>query len=281
MLDYRRELFLGVTRIQSVFVGPRRVGTGTGFWIRLASGQACFVTNRHNLDPSLNFPDQPDLHLETASIELRRSYGIDEGEPSYDSETRYFELDETQSKIFALDNADCAVVMPKFKESTEGFSICAPFDESDLADEDFFQTTLMPIHEVYFIGFPGRGAYFQLGKTEIPWWDTKWNLPITRSAVVASMPFLQFHNERIKTGDVLLVSGMSFKSSSGSPVISKQIGFRVTPPLKCDYIPEKLVGIMSGHWWAGNDDSGNPIHGGLSYFTRSPSILHLIRSNGL
>jgi len=225
MLDYRRKLFLGVARIQSVFRdalgNPARTGTGTGFWIQLSSGGTCFVTNRHNLDPSLKFPGEPDLRLEKASLELRRTYGIDEKEQSYAHETRYFELAEQQSNFMLLDNADCALVRPNFNESTEGFSICAPFDESDLAEEDFFESTLMPVHEVYFIGFAGRSADPALGKRETSWWDTKRNLPIARSAVIASMPFLRFSNDDIQTQDVMLVSGMSFDGSSGSPVVSQ------------------------------------------------------------
>jgi len=286
MLGYRNKLFLGVTRIRTVFAddlgNPSRTGIGTGFWMRLKSGQPCFVTNRHNIDPAVQFPDMPALRLATASIELRESSGFADGEPNYGFQTRYSGLADEGNKVIALDNADCAVTVPKFKEPTDGFLVCAPFDEGDLADEDFFKKSLMPVHETYFIGFAGRRSDAVVGRLEGSWWDTKWNLPIARSAVIASVPFLNFNNDSINTKDVRLVSGMSFSGSSGSPVISKEIGFHAKPPIKCDnYVPEKIIGIMSGHWWAETDYPEIFKHSGLSYFTCSTSILHLIRSNNL
>lgn len=285
MLGYRNKLFLGVTRIQSVFadgLNPPRTGSGTGFWMRLKSGRTCFVTNRHNIDPTVKFPNEPNLRLESASIELRQNSGANDVEPIYNFQTRYFELAEEGNEIIALDNADCAVILPKFKESTEGFSFCAAFAEEDLADEDFLKKTLRPVADVFFIGFAGRSADSVTGRQSSSWWDTKWNLPIARSAVIASVPFLDFNNSGIKTKDVLLVSGMSFSGSSGSPVISKEVGFLAKPPIKCgNHVPEKVIGIMSGHWWAEADYPEIFKHSGLSYFTCSSSILHLIRTNNL
>jgi len=282
MLDYRRELLFGVTRIQTTFVealNPPRVGVGTGFWLRLVSGVTCFVTNKHNVDPSIKFPGST-LRLETIGIELRRNTGT-EREPAYEPETRYFEVDDG-SKIYVTPNTDCALLVPKFKEPIDGYSIVAPFEEPDLADVDFFEKVLMPAQEVYFIGFAGKASDSSLGKPESHWWDTKYNLPIVRSAVIASMPFLNFNNAAIKTEDVILVSGMSFGGSSGSPVISREVGFRAKPPVICErYAPERILGIMSGHWWAESDYPEVFKHSGLSYLTRSTSILHLIHSHEL
>ena len=252
----------------------------------LLQTHTCFVTNKHNVDPVLKYPDVSDVRLETAKIELRRSYVTTEGEPAYDPEVRLFELSE-DSKIFTPDNADCAVVMPKFIHETEDFSCCAPFEQDDLATEEFFQSTAMPAHEVYFIGFAGRGQDSAAGVVESSWWDTKWNFPIARVAAIASMPFMQFHHEGIQLNDVLLVSGMSFDGASGSPVISKEVGFRTKPPTRANglsihcegYVPEKLIGIMSGHWWFERSWPQIFRHSGLSYITRSTSILHLIEAN--
>src|SRR5205823_4737790 len=146
MLDYRRKLFLGVARIETVFVdtlgNPPRRGTGTGFWLRLSSGIECFVTNAHNLCPALKFPNQAGISLESAKLELRASHSTDGEERSYDFNTRFFEVDEKDAKIFVSGNSDCAIVLPAFTELTEGFSICAPFEEGDLADHDFFETNV-------------------------------------------------------------------------------------------------------------------------------------------
>src|SRR6266568_758798 len=252
MLGYRNKLFLGVTRIRSEFVdglNPPRTGHGSGFWLRLKSGRTCFITSRHNLDPSIKFPKAANLRLESLSIELRQNMGKKGDEPVYGFQTRFFELAEEGNKIIAPDNADCAVIFPKFKEDTEGFPICDPFEEGDLADEDFLRKALMPAHDVFFIGFAGRSGDSSAGRQSSSWWDTKWNLPIARSAIIASVPFLNFNNSGVKTQDVMLVSGLSFSGSSGSPVISKAVGFETKPPIKFNgYLPEKIVGIMSGHW---------------------------------
>jgi hypothetical protein len=45
-----------------------------------------------------------------------------------------------------------------------------------------------------------------------------------------------------------------------------------------NYAPSKLIGIMSGHMWNEKNDKDPYEHSGLSYFTRSISILDLISS---
>jgi hypothetical protein len=290
MLDYRRKLFLGVTRIKSVSadaLGHAYEGTGTGFWMCLASGKICFITNRHNVDPSISFPKNSDLRLQTVEIELRRIVQTDDDDTIYDLETRFFELHD-DCKLFVSENSDCAVIMANFKNPSKDFPIHAPFEESDLATEDFFQSSLTPAHEVYFIGFASRiSGPSEKSADEL--WDTKWNFPIARSATVASMPFLQFSHASIKWEDILLVSGMSFSGASGSPVISREIGFRTKPPARssglaihCEgYVPEKLIGIITGHWQSKGDDPDILLHSGLSYITRSTAILHIIKYNAL
>lgn len=291
MLNQRKQLFLGVTRIQSMFadtLGNERTGLGTGFWMRLASGKDVLITNRHNVDPSIKFPDNPDFKLHSLKIELRRISASGDNRPTISPETQFFEISDN-SQLFASANADCAICVANFKNPNEDFPVTAPFEESDLADDDFFLKELRPAHELYFIGFAGRRSDQTANRPAQSWWDTKWNFPVARSAVVASMPFLTFRNETIKWDDVLLVSGMSFSGSSGSPVISREIGFRSTPPsapgsikIKFEgYAPEKLIGIMTGHWQSKHDTDDAFEHSGLSYITRSTSIIHLIKHNAL
>jgi hypothetical protein len=281
MLNQRRRLFFGVTRIRSIFkddLNPPSIGTGTGFWLTLRSGKICFITNRHNIDPTLQFPQKPAFRLESVSLEVRKSTG-DASNPTIHTETQFFPVED--GSLLINSDADCAIVLPKFAKLTDGYRIMTDFEESDLAPEEFFDTTLPPAQSLFFIGFPGRPANNLLNQKATTWWDTKWNLPIIRSAILASMPFFRFENPAIKTGDVLLVSGMSFEGSSGSPVISHEIGIKVQPPLKANYVPEKIIGIMSGHWWSEKDFPDVFKHSGLSYLTRSTSILHLIQANGL
>jgi len=42
------------------------------------------------------------------------------------------------------------------------------------------------------------------------------------------------------------------------------------------YAPPTILGIMSGHWWDVAKEPEMFRHSGLSYFTRSTSILELV-----
>ena len=107
--------------------------------------------------------------------------------------------------------------------------------------------------------------------------DTAWQMPIAKTVNVASRPENGFYNPAIQTSDVMLVSGLSFSGSSGRPVISHRKGFRATPPLQSDgFVPAKLIGIISGHWWNEDPTSGIFFHSGLSYLTRSTSLHELV-----
>ena len=124
----------------------------------------------------------------------------------------------------------------------------------------------------------------------VDWWDETWTLPIVRDATIATLPRIAFTNKAIRGDDVLLVSGLSFSGSSGSPVFthrresltnhfSPSTMERPLPQLDVTY--PKLIGIMSGHFRT-KSVSGPEIpamlrHGGLSYLTRSTAILELIR----
>jgi hypothetical protein len=120
-----------------------------------------------------------------------------------------------------------------------------------------------PLDNISFIGFPGED-----------WEDRILKLPIARSAVIASLPHLSHSNDKMKTTDVTLATGFSFGGSSGSPVILNQKSFPVGAHLiNPNYVPSKLIGIMSGHW---NDAEKRDEHKGISYYTRSTSLLSLI-----
>ncbi len=122
-----------------------------------------------------------------------------------------------------------------------------------------------------FIGFPKPDGQ--------PWWDTRANEPIARMMSIASLPRQAFVNTNLGlTGeeDVVLANGLSFGGSSGSPVILHSKGIKLSGPLTGgDYVPAKLIGIMSGHRMDGSKVPPMLAHTGISYFTRSTSVLEL------
>lgn len=121
---------------------------------------------------------------------------------------------------------------------------------------------------ISFLGFPGSGASH--------WWDQTWHTPIARQAGIASWPHIPFCNSEIKTSDVTLVSGLSFSGSSGSLVLLHEKGIPPGDILDPMYAPPTILGIMSGHWWEPSAEPTMFHHSGLSYYTRSTSILELL-----
>jgi hypothetical protein len=141
---------------------------------------------------------------------------------------------------------------------------------SDVAGLQWIEENLNAMDMASFIGFPGKAG--------VPWYDEHWNLAIARTVNIASLPRVGFFNSAIPTSDVMLVSGLSFSGSSGSAMISHQKGIRhgIGRGTGDDYVPPKLIGIMSGHWWNEEADSGVFRHSGLSYLTRSTAIIGLL-----
>lgn len=139
-----------------------------------------------------------------------------------------------------------------------------------LAGEDFFRNSLNAMDAVSFIGFPGS-------KNDLVWFDDEWKLPIARTAHISSYPGRSFSNRSISTADTMLVSGLSFSGSSGSPVFNHPKGLNLKGPLTISgYVESKLIGIMSGHFHEAGDNAFK--HSGLSYLTRSTAILQLLDS---
>lgn len=265
-----------VTQLKTVFfddLGNKKAGMGTGFWIRLKSGKEVFVTNRHNIDPSLLFSGDTKFKLLEFYLQLRRfEKNPETGNVHHFPETKFFQI--KNAAIFALTDADCAIVVPQFENDISPFGILAMIEQANLADQRFFEEKLAMMDIASFIGFPGRKG--------IPWWDEGMHLPIARIANIASYPAIDFKNGAVKTSDITLVSGLSFSGSSGSLVISHEKSIGVELPLHNPrHVPATVIGIMSGHWW---EEAATPDifhHSGLSYFTRSTSIIHLIESNKL
>jgi hypothetical protein len=255
--------FYMVSRIKTTFrddLGNPKSGTGTGFWISDNQEKHSFATNRHNLDPTLKFGDITPYKLDSVAIELRKRAG-DRVFP----DTKFFSV--TNANAIHHADADCSILRDVQFEDTDISYGYYPFPVKDLADKVFFDKVAWPLDEVTFIGFPQD------------WYDTEWVLPIGRNATIACEPSRSFSNPAIKTSDTLLVSGFSFNGSSGSPVFLHHQLFDTNQRTKR---PAKLVGIMSGHAREQVGDEPPMFrHSGLSYFTRSTSILDLFPSTAI
>lgn len=164
-------------------------------------------------------------------------------------------VDVTTENILQHDTADISII--PCADQTPQYA----FESSDLASASYFAHSMRLMDRVHFVGFPAN----RVGTRIDQWWDEAWSLPIAREASLASLPRVPFTNKLISTTDVTLVSGHSFAGASGSPVFHFcREGARV-------------VGVMSGHLINENHAS-EVVHGGMSYFTRSPGILALLES---
>lgn len=241
---------------------------GTGFFLETKDAHHVLVTNRHNLDPRVTLGADTTYRLGRLEVELRTVAPTPQ--PVADiarvvgQETRFFQLGALATKVFASADADCALVAePLWLQKQEPFAAMALFKEDSLADEVHFREHVRVMDAASFIGFPGSG-----GRN---WWDEQWRLPIVRPASIASWPAVPFTNKSVKTADTLLVAGHSFTGSSGSPIITHSKGD------SSSYVPARTIGIMSGHFEERVEDAPEMFrHSGLSYLTRSTSILALL-----
>jgi hypothetical protein len=259
--------------------------SGTGFWVKSPEGHDTLVTNKHIFDPSLKSTDFSGLKISKIMIQVRKK-----DEKGYTSTTELLEVDLRRVDALVHTTADTAALFsPTFmlKKGIYGNFGYETLSYSEVAGEDFLNNETEMLDPVAFIGFPQN------------WYDHARQAPIARLAHIASDSSAPFSNLEITSADVSLVTGLSFGGSSGSPVflLPKGINIQSSPGLQINspYIPGALVGIMSGHcrdfpicprMHAGKTDGKEPEsllspHSGLSYYTRSPSILDLLhRTSG-
>jgi hypothetical protein len=278
-------VLFATTRIRTTFIddiGNTKSGTGTGFWLDAKDLGAVLVTCRHNLDRSLW--GDPEFQLSGFEFESRLD-GTKPSSQGLEGVTPETEFRATVGlpEMFMSETADCAIIIAPHERCAEekrAYRIHA-MPAWQLAEESFFRRELRVTDNASFIGFAGsQGA---------SWWDQEWNLPIARHCTLASHPGMPFKNSNIPTGDTLLVTGLSFSGSSGSPVISHERYFepsiveRSIAQIEMRPEPQRVhrdpmvIGVMSGHWPDHKTRSDGPFpHSGLSYFTRSTSILELL-----
>jgi hypothetical protein len=234
--------------------------SASGFWLLTPDEHVLFVTNRHNVDPALKHGFGTPFKLTAVELQVRGAV---------DGEVGFHRVTNLQTATWWASSADCAVIADPAFDSAQTLDIGRIFREEDLAEEGLFPA-LQITDGASFIGYPGlRGR---------PWWDQAAELPIARVATIASIPTTEFRNDAVKTTDVMLVSGLSFSGSSGSPVFNQPKG--IPPGRNIDdrsYVPSKIIGIMSGHFWENPDDPPEMFrHSGLSYLTKSTATLTLI-----
>lgn len=258
-------LVFAITQVRLVFrdgIGNTRSPLGTGFFLRTEAGTPIFVTNRHNLDPSLKLGS--DYSLISASILLRRHDGT-----KFFTATQFVDIDLSATQIIHSPHADVsALVAPSFIARPPEYQFYTISRQNNLADQTFFETKAFVMDLVSFLGYPGTASS--------QWWDLAWNTPIARLASLASWPHVPFSNPQIPTTEVTLVSGLSFSGSSGSLVILHEKGIAPGAIVDPKYAPPTIIGIMSGHWW---EPTAEPLmfrHSGLSYYTRSTAISELL-----
>lgn len=270
MSGVNQSVVYSVARIRCMFnnstTGLTETFRDTGFWVGQGARRA-FVTNRHTLDKSFSSERREDLELAGIEIELRHL----EGDIAY-NETGFFAVNNFQSCYHLHPTADCAVLIDPEFDCPREFADHVPLSLDTIADGEFLRGKAQLMDFVSFIGFPGHD--------DDPWWDQQANIPIARMASIASTPERSFVNSAIRTADVVLVSGLSFSGSSGSPVFLHRKGIRATPPLVADFVPATLIGIMSGHSMEAGPLPEMLRHTGLSYLTRSTSILELLEACG-
>lgn len=237
---------------------PRTV-IGTGFFsIKNKHDVLVFVTNKHNLDPTLKLGSETTYRLAKISIYGKNGHPI--------TLLRY--------NIQSSETADVSILYNIVIDQKEDFSPI-PFLLTGIADQEYIEEKISIMDMASFIGFPGKNNVF--------WWDEHNNRPIARMVSISS--YHDYSNSRINTTDIMLVNGLSFSGSSGSPIFLHQKGVFINsgPGIKIDnagYVPPMLIGIMSGHFHDPVSTQKNQLtgleHSGLSYFTKSTVIRQLI-----
>ena len=275
MANLNPNLVWCVHRIRTTFrdaIGNQISGIGTGFWLNV-DDHNIFVTNRHNVDPSIKFPKQEDLELLSLEIDLRQFVGIGKTTP----QTRFFPIEYPSHALHCSPSADCAILVDPVMTGRDVnvFPNGTIIKAKDLVTSQAFDAGLVdPMEPAIFLGFPGTGGQH--------WWDDLWKMPVARQCVLASVPSIPFTNQHVPTKDTVLVSGLSFSGSSGSPVFLPPRGLAPGGAIQDpDWRPVLLIGLMSGHFWESDATPDMFRHSGLSYLTRSSAIFELLSSAGL
>lgn len=176
MVGIHQEVIYGVTRLRAIFIddiGNQKVITGTGFWPSNIKGKKMFVTNKHNVDPTLILGKGTTFKLNSLSIELRRTVelrnSIEGGEQirEISAETCFFQVEKPLDFLRVSETADCAIIVePKFTNPCDEYVPLVLPTIYEIGTPEFLETKVQIMDTVSFIGFPGKeGA---------EWWDKEW-----------------------------------------------------------------------------------------------------------
>lgn len=274
------DVALTITRIRTTFIdslGNKLSGIGTGFWIKTNNNKTFLVTNKHNLHTSRKSPCKEEFKLYSIEIQMRKRK-----EHAFLAETQFFQIDSLATKLILGENIDLALIAnPTFLNINPDFAHIIPLGFSSWApDENFFTKNIRMCSEISFVGYPQD------------LFDIKWKLPIARSAIIASVPEIDFSHKDISSEGVILVSGLSFQGSSGSPVFSYVRGTKINVnngSVESDnYCPQKLLGVMTGHLQVTEESLNKEYFNltrkeeeflrltGFSYFINSFALIKLI-----
>jgi hypothetical protein len=250
------EALFSVARVQSTFADEHdreTLAVGIGFWMTTSEKRLVFVTSRHNVDPRGLPAFGTGYRTKRVAIHLRERTA----QGSFGPGVRYFVPKGLARVLWVHDRAEIALLaVEEWTADCGPYAVPAGIREDDVAGAATFATEIDAADPAMFVSFPEG------------WADDEWALPLARTACIASRPSAPFRHETIATDDALLVSGSSFGGSRGSPVwvARRNREKRVAP--------RRLIGIMSGHV----EQDGAPGHAGVSYMTRSTSLLELLAS---
>jgi hypothetical protein len=250
------DALFAVARVQSTFANEHdreTLSVGAGFWMTTSEKRPLFVTSRHNVDPRGLPAFGSAYRTKRVSIQLRERTAPGQFGPG----VRYFVPKGLARALWVHERADVALLAVEDWTADGGpYAVPPGVREDDIAGAATFATEIDAADPAMFVCFPAS------------WADGDWALPLARTACIASRPSAPFRHGAITTDDALLVSGSSFGGSRGSPVwvARRNREKRVAP--------RRLIGILSGHL----DADGSPDLAGLSYLTRSTSLLELVAS---
>jgi hypothetical protein len=232
----------------------------TGFFLKNAHKQLCFVTNRHMVD--LHYPEKDSEHLDFTLRKLTlRGWRCDpsNGYPTGIAETT---ISDTMGMVFSSqrENDIACIIQPKVKSNGAGTAVIDYFlpHEVVATSKDFAEK----LSVCDFVAFPGYP----------PWYDQLSQRPILRTGAIASDPRFDYSFSGRYDGKCVGYEAFSFGGSSGSPIFAVQKGPKPGYAISFPGFRELLmIGVNAGHLKA---EKGH--HSGISYFYKSPAILDII-----
>jgi hypothetical protein len=159
-------VFLAVCRVLVDFhdgIGNARTISGTGFWVR-SGGNDCFVTNRHNLDPSIKLGATTQLRLKGVSLQVR----LQSTPGNWRPDTCFVAVDNLEGSLKLHPSADVAALVNPSLRPDNAMIGHSTFNFEELGSRKFLMESVNPMDVASFVGFPGREGR--------PCWDKNWNL---------------------------------------------------------------------------------------------------------